>query len=87
MMLYRRCRPAERTRLERQKDQIIADKDAEIEQLKLRMEDMSAEYLDMLKQTLDRIGNKIESESMGLGATDSELASKLAEFKLGFADI
>ena len=78
---------SDKTRLEKQKNQIISDKDAEIEQLKLRMEDMSAEYLDMLKQTLDRIGSKIESESMGIGASDSELAAKLAEFKLGFADI
>lgn len=73
--------------MERQKNQVIADRDSEIEQLKLRMEDMSAEYLDMLKQTLDRIGSKIESESMGLGASDAELSAKLAEFKLGFADI
>jgi hypothetical protein len=51
------------------------------------MEDMSAEYLDMLKQTLDRMGARIEKESLGMGASDAQLAERLKEFKLGFADI
>lgn len=52
-----------------------------------QMEDMSAEYLDMLKQTLDRMGARIEKESLGMGASDAQLAERLKEFKLGFADI
>ena len=53
------------------------------------MEDMSIEFAEMLKQTLDRMSQKIEQESatMGIGDTDPTLAAKLSEFKLGFVDI
>ena len=35
--------------MEREKDQIINDREAEIEQLEKKMEDMSQEFADMLK--------------------------------------
>jgi hypothetical protein len=40
------------------------------------------------QQTLERMSQKIEMEStnMAVSATDTELANKLSEFKLGFVD-
>ena len=43
------CACAEREEMEREKDQIINDREAEIEQLEKKMEDMSQEFADMLK--------------------------------------
>ena len=88
----RKCCPwlcAEFEEMESEKDRMIADRDMEIEQLQKKMEDMSIEFAEMLKQTLDRMSQKIEQESatMGIGDTDPTLAAKLSEFKLGFVDI
>ena len=88
----RECCPwlcAEFEEMESEKDRMIADRDMEIEQLQKKMEDMSIEFAEMLKQTLDRMSQKIEQESatMGIGDTDPTLAAKLSEFKLGFVDI
>ena len=48
----------------------------------------SANLLVPAQQTLERMSQKIEMEStsMAASATDTELANKLSEFKLGFVD-
>jgi DNA repair exonuclease SbcCD ATPase subunit len=49
--------------LTKQKDQELALKDATIADLKMKMEDMSQEFGEMLKETLDKMSEKIEATS------------------------
>jgi len=49
--------------LHKQKDQELALKDAQIADLKQKMEDMSHEFGEMLKETLDKMSEKIEATS------------------------
>merc|ERR1712216_457628 len=49
--------------LTKQKDQELALKDATIADLKMKMEDMSQEFCEMLKETLDKMSEKIEATS------------------------
>ena len=50
----------------RDKDRIIALKDDEIAQMKARMEDMAQEFGGMLKETLDKMRERIELSSTNL---------------------
>lgn len=49
--------------LTQQKDQELALKDATIADLTRKMEDMSQEFGEMLKETLDKMSEKIEATS------------------------
>ena len=50
----------------REKDEIIAAKDEEISQMKAKMEDMAREFGGMLKETLDKMRERIELSSTNL---------------------
>lgn len=46
--------------MEREKDAIIALRNGEIEELKGKMNDMAHEFSDMLKETLEKMRERIE---------------------------
>ena len=75
----------------RENDAIISLKDAEIAEQKQRMEEMSIEFGDMLKDTLDRMGDRIEMTSSNWegtsGTSDPASRSKLDQFSLGHVEI
>lgn len=50
----------------REKDDVIASKDEEISQMKAKMEDMAREFGGMLKETLDKMRERIELSSTNL---------------------
>ena len=50
----------------REKDDIIASKDEEISAMKAKMEDMAREFGGMLKETLDKMRERIELSSTNL---------------------
>ncbi|KAJ1629879.1 hypothetical protein T492DRAFT_629254 [Pavlovales sp. CCMP2436] len=72
----------------KQKDQVIALKDAEIAEQKQKMEEMAIEFGEMLKETLDKMGERIEvtSSSWELDA-GAPIMNRLQEFKLNVADV
>ena len=61
----------------REKDVIIAAKDSEIALLKEKMEQMAQEFGDMLKETLDRMRERIEVNSSGFEPDDMQHAVPL----------
>mmetsp|Transcript_48927 Transcript_48927/g.114853 ORF Transcript_48927/g.114853 Transcript_48927/m.114853 type:complete len:150 (+) Transcript_48927:196-645(+) len=72
--------------LKRQKDQVIALKDAQIAELKQKMEDMAVEFGDMLKETLDKMSERIEATSSDWDNDPAGVATKkLEDFNLGHA--
>lgn len=79
-----RMRTAE---VERVKDQEIALKDAKIAELTAAMDDMAAEFQEMLKQTLDKMSQKIViSNEWGPGADggkDQPVVTTFEHFDLG----
>lgn len=67
----------------KEKDQIIALKDAEIAEQKQKMEEMALEFGGMLRETLDRLGERIESTSTTWEVeTGAPIVNRLQEFKL-----
>ena len=70
--------------VKREKAQEIALKDAEIQEQKDKMEDMAKEFGDMLKETLEKMSEKIEISNAGWesGAGD-DIARRLEEHKMG----
>ena len=78
----------ERARLQleetrREKAQELARKDAEIAEQKQKMEDMAVEFGEMLKETLDKMSEKIEITNQGWEAgTGDDIARRLQEHKL-----
>ncbi|CAM9319602.1 unnamed protein product [Choristocarpus tenellus] len=67
----------------REKDLIIATKDKEISQMRVKMEDMAQEFGDMLKETLDRMWERIEVNSTGFEPDDSiPLQRRLEDFSV-----
>eukprot|EP00164_Ancoracysta_twista_P003897 GFYU01005224.1.p1 GENE.GFYU01005224.1~~GFYU01005224.1.p1 ORF type:complete len:198 (+),score=86.75 GFYU01005224.1:213-806(+) len=72
----------------KEKDQIIALKEAEIAEQKQKMEDMAAEFGEMLKETLDKMGDRIELASNNWEAeTSTSLLQKLDEFNFKDSEI
>ncbi len=68
----------------RESAQEMARKDAEIESHKQKMEDMALEFGEMLKETLDRMGQQIElSTSAWEADSGAGVSRRLEEFKLG----
>ena len=63
--MWWRLNVAEQARLkhlemEKMKDQIISQKEAEIQEMKTKMDEMAGEFGDMLKETLDKMSDRIE---------------------------
>jgi len=56
----------------REKDAVIARRDDEIERMKVKMEDMAAEFGDMLAETLRKMGERVE---LSAGTWEGEAAS------------
>eukprot|EP00397_Hematodinium_sp_SG-2012_P033215 GEMP01035454.1.p1 GENE.GEMP01035454.1~~GEMP01035454.1.p1 ORF type:complete len:205 (+),score=59.94 GEMP01035454.1:100-714(+) len=74
----------ERTRLD--KDDILRLKDEEIRSLTLKMETMAFEYADMLKETLDKMSQRIEvTHSTWDRGGKPPLMNRLKEFSLNEA--
>lgn len=70
------------------KDQVIALKEAEIGEQKQKMEEMAIEFGEMLKETLDKMGERIEvTSSSWENETGAPIMNRLQEFKLSTADI
>jgi len=62
----------------------LALKDNEIEGQKQKMEDMAMEFGEMLKETLDKMSEKIEITNQGWEAgTGDSIARRLEEHKMG----
>mmetsp|Transcript_115268 Transcript_115268/g.229677 ORF Transcript_115268/g.229677 Transcript_115268/m.229677 type:complete len:190 (-) Transcript_115268:215-784(-) len=72
----------ERVRIE--KDEIIRQKEAEIEALSHKMEVMAFEFADMLKETLAKMSQRIEvtHNSWDRGSNKTPLMSRLQNFSL-----
>ena len=60
---------ASKDELERTKDQVIALKNAEILEYKQKMDDMAYEFSQMLKITLDKMIEKVNSTNEFLEST------------------
>jgi hypothetical protein len=45
---------------EKEKESIIASKDNEIQEMKIKMDQMTREFGDMLKETLEKMSERIE---------------------------
>ena len=70
--------------MKREKAQELALKDAEIKEQKDKMEDMAIEFGEMLKETLDKMSEKIEITNQGWEAgTGDSIARRLEEHKMG----
>ena len=68
----------------REKAQELARKDAEIAEQKQKMEDMAVEFGEMLKETLDKMSERIEIANNSWEAdTGAGVARRLEEFKMG----
>jgi len=68
-----------------EKDELIAQKDEEIRSLTLKMETMAFEFADMLKETLEKMSQRIEI-SHTRDATKAPLMNRLKEFSLSNGD-
>jgi len=70
--------------VKREKAQELALKDAEIKEQKEKMEDMAVEFGEMLKETLDKMSEKIEITNQGWEAgTGDSISRRLEQHKLG----
>ena len=57
--------------MERQKDMIIAQKEAEIQEMKAKMDEMAGEFGDMLKvRVMTGVGEGLEGRRTGRRQTD-----------------
>jgi len=62
----------------------LALKDAEIKEQKDKMEDMAVEFGEMLKETLDRMSEKIEITNQGWeDGAGNDISRRLQEHKMG----
>jgi len=70
--------------MKRDKDRALAAKNAEIQELKSKMEEMALEFGDMLKETLDKMRERIEITNTSFeGDGGVPMISRLEEFNLG----
>lgn len=67
-----------------EKEEIINEKEEEIRKLSLRIEAMSFEFADMLKETLDKMAQRIEigHSTWDNGEGGKSLQARLNEFSL-----
>jgi len=79
-----------RTALEdfkKDKMQVIAKKDQEIAEHKQKMEQMAVEFGDMLKDTLDKMNERIETTSSNWESdTAAPIIGRLQEFSMGISE-
>ncbi|TYZ65274.1 hypothetical protein PybrP1_007019 [[Pythium] brassicae (nom. inval.)] len=70
--------------MKREKDRVIASKNVEIHELKAKMEEMAQEFGDMLKETLDKMRERIEITNTSFeGDGGTPMIRRLEEFNLG----
>ena len=69
-------------RIIKEKNAIIQMKDDEIAELKQRIDSMADEFGDMLRETLDKMKEKIEISSGNFEAPDVQIQQKVEEIKL-----
>jgi hypothetical protein len=72
-------------RLERtlkEKNVIIDIKDKEIEELRSKMDDMAEEFGEMLRETLDKMRERIEVTSGNFETPDVPIQRRMEEMKL-----
>ena len=66
-----------------EKDKIIALKENEIQQMKLKMDQMAHEFGDMLKETLDKMSERIEITNSSWDSDSGvPITRKMEEFKI-----
>ena len=68
-------------RIIKEKNAIIQMKDDEIAELKQRIDSMADEFGDMLRETLDKMKEKIEISSGNFEAPDVQIQQKVEEIK------
>lgn len=70
--------------MKREKDRVIASKNLEIQELKAKMEEMAQEFGEMLKETLDKMRERIEITNTSFeGDGGMPMIRRLEEFNLG----
>ncbi|DAZ94751.1 TPA: hypothetical protein N0F65_011567 [Lagenidium giganteum] len=70
--------------MKREKDRVIAAKNLEIQELKAKMEEMAMEFGDMLKETLDKMRERIEITNTSFeNEGGMPMIRRLEEFNLG----
>jgi hypothetical protein len=69
-------------RMSKDKDVIIHMKDDEIAELKAKMDDMAEEFGEMLRETLDKMRERIEVSSGQIDSSDMPIKTKMSELKL-----
>jgi hypothetical protein len=70
--------------MKREKDRVIAAKNVEIQELKAKMVEMAQEFGEMLKETLDKMRERIEITNTSFeGDGGMPLMRRLEEFNLG----
>lgn len=70
--------------MKREKDRALVGKSAEIQELKAKMEEMAQEFGDMLKETLDKMRERIEITNTSFeGDSGMPMIRRLEEFNLG----
>ena len=72
-------------RLERtlkEKNAIIDMKDKEIEELRIKMDDMADEFGEMLRETLEKMRERIEVTSGNFDAPDVPIQRRMEEMKV-----
>ncbi|EQC34984.1 hypothetical protein SDRG_07780 [Saprolegnia diclina VS20] len=70
--------------VKREKDGALAGKNNEIQELKAKMEEMAAEFGDMLKETLDKMRERIEISNTSYdNESNTPMMRRLEEFNLG----
>jgi chromosome segregation ATPase len=69
-------------RVLKEKNAIIDMKDAEIGELKAKMDDMAEEFGEMLKETLDKMRERIEVSSGNFDAPDLPIQHRMEEIRV-----
>jgi uncharacterized coiled-coil protein SlyX len=69
-------------RVLKDKNAIIAMKDEEITDLKAKMDDMAEEFGEMLRETLEKMRERIEVSSGGFDSPDMMIQQRLEELKI-----
>ena len=70
-------------RVLKDKNSIIAMKDSEIGELKAKMDDMAEEFGEMLRETLEKMRERIEITSSTFDAPELPIQQRMEELKMG----
>jgi len=66
--------------MKKEREALIVEKDNEIAEQKQRMEDMAQDFAEMLKETLDKMGERININADSWDSSSSSIHQRLAEF-------